>query len=62
MTYEVTMQTKPGFYAQYEKCVSVNAEHEEDAEDKAWAKIQRSGFQDHSRSMWRATSIVCTGA
>ena len=61
MTYKVFVRSTPGFYEQYATTVLVNAENEEEAEDRAYRQLHMTDFPDRGRSMWKTERIECVG-
>lgn len=49
--YKVWLHSKPGFYTYYDGYVTVKANTEEEAINRAFIKI-KSTFPDRSRDMW----------
>lgn len=50
--YNVWIRSKPGFYAQYDGKVTVFADNDDEAIEKALLKLKRGAFQDRDNSMW----------
>lgn len=56
--YVVTLQSTPGFYAQYGPGdVIVWAADEDDAVERAYRELKRGAFPDRSRDMWRVLGV-----
>jgi len=55
--YKVSVESKPGFYTQYKTIISVFAECDETAKNKALRKLKTGAFPDRSNSMWTVTKI-----
>lgn len=56
--YEVWLKSIPGFYAQYDGKVTVYAPNDNDAIEKAFAKLKNGAFPDRNRSMWKVEKVV----
>lgn len=56
-TYKVWVRSVPGFYEQYDGCLTVFADDSEQAIDRAFAELKRTAFPDRSRSMWRVEKV-----
>lgn len=56
--YRVWLRSVPGFYAQYDGYVDVNADDAEDAKRRAVRELQRTSFPDRSASMWRVEKVA----
>ena len=55
--YNVWVSSVPGFYEQYSGKVTVFAENEDSAIDRAFYKLKHGAFRDRSRSMWRVRKV-----
>ena len=58
--YKVWMRSVPGAYEQYDGYVEVVAEDDEDAVERAFAKLKRTSFPDRNRSMWKVDRVERT--
>lgn len=55
--YVVTLQSRPGMYAQYGGDVKVWASDEDEAVDNAFRELKRGAFFDRSREMWKVINV-----
>jgi tRNA(Ile)-lysidine synthase TilS/MesJ len=55
--YNVWIRSVPGFFAQYDGKVTVFAENEDDAVERAFNKLKRGAFPDRSRDMWKVDKV-----
>ena len=58
--YEVHMRSVPGHYAQYDGSLTVWANDDSDAIERAFRELKRGAFPDRSRDMWRCYLVLRT--
>lgn len=55
--YKVWMRTRGGMYAQYDGAVSVWAEDDDQAIERAFRELKRGAFPDYGRDMWKVERV-----
>lgn len=55
--FKVFLRSRPGMYAQYDGAVTVFADDEDEAVDRALDKLKRGSFPDRDRSMWKVEKV-----
>ncbi len=55
--YNVWLRSKPGFYAQYDGKVTVEATDDDHAIKLALKKLRTGAFQDRDDSMWKIEKV-----
>jgi hypothetical protein len=55
--YRVWMRSTPGFYAQYDGKVDVNASDPEEAIEKAYRRLRQGAFPDRGRNCWKVEKV-----
>jgi hypothetical protein len=55
--YKVWMRSVPGFYAQYDGAVKVEAKNDDEAIEVAFRKLKSGAFPERSRDMWRVEKV-----
>jgi len=59
--YKIYLRSKPGFYAQYSGALTVVANDEEQAIERAFLRLKTGAFPDRDRSMWIIEKIIFQG-